>query len=39
MMAIFDSVEGYQDNILFVLFDNGEISSFSFTNCLIPGRP
>jgi len=41
MIAVFDSVfEGYQDNILFVLFDNGEVdSSISFTNCLIPGRP
>lgn len=39
MIAVFDSVEGYQDNILFVLFDNGEVDSFSFTNCLIPGRP
>ena len=39
MIAVFDSVEGYQDNNLFVLFDNGEVDSFSFTNCLIPARP
>jgi hypothetical protein len=39
MIAVFDSVEGYQDNKIFVLFDNGEVDSFSSTNCLIPGRP